>query len=165
MVALLTWMLLRTHALEAEGLFRVSPESSTLDELRRFMVTENWTEIQAQTNPHVFAAMLKVPFRRVVMVAAKFLTSKRQNYFATLTVPLFPDATRVLALWRNGVCEWADVLALLSSLPLAVLSLVWWWVSLCRLISAYDHATAMVSGERVNVVVWSVCVAYWLMWR
>lgn len=60
MVALLTWMWLRSRGLEAEGVFRVSPESNTVDELRRFIVTENWAEIQAQSNPHVFAAMLKV---------------------------------------------------------------------------------------------------------
>jgi hypothetical protein len=139
LVSVLSWKLLQTHGLESEGIFRVSPESHTTDELRRFIVTENWTEVTSQTNPHVYAAMLK-------------------HYFVTLSTPLFPDARAVLALGRAGMnCDWnAIVSELLHTMSQSNLHLLWWWVSLCRLIALYEHVSCM--GLRQLVTCWAPCL-------
>lgn len=140
-VAFLTWAMLRKFGLEENGIFRVSPDSHHLDDIRRFIVTENWTEFHAKDfEAHVFAAMLK-------------------NYFNTLSTPLFPDASLILQLFKTDKrpLDWPTILnEVLSNLNGAHLMLVWWWVSLCRLIASYEHSSAM--GLKQLVVCWAPCL-------
>ncbi len=97
MVANLTLAILRRGALDQEGIFRINADSQALDNLKRFIVTENWTEVATTEDVNVLSGALK-------------------SYFANLPGgALFPNTEQLVALGAN--CDWPSVAEVLRELP------------------------------------------------
>ena len=78
-LVVLTYRLLELNGLETEGIFRINAEASALDNMKRYLVTENWKEIRNCDNVHAVAGSMK-------------------NYFSSLSgASLFPDPSVVVS--------------------------------------------------------------------
>lgn len=132
----LTMMLLRLGGLEEEGIFRISAENQALENMKRFIVTENWAEIAACEDVHVITGAIK-------------------SYFSTMTGgALLTDSKKLIELGPN--CDWPQVEQYLLTVAPCNLDILWWWVCLCRLIAAYEHVSSM--GLKQLGVCWAPCL-------
>ncbi len=97
LVANLTVAILRRGGLDNEGIFRINADSQALENLKRFIVTENWAEVAATEDVNVLSGALK-------------------SYFASMSGgALFPNTDQLVALGAN--CDWLAVAGVLRTLP------------------------------------------------
>lgn len=136
LLANLTVMFLRLGGLDTEGVFRISAELSSLESLKRLIVTESWTAIAECEDVHVITGTMK-------------------SYFSSLHKgPMFANAAEIVALGPD--CEWPQVEAVIRrSLDPTCLNLLWWWVALSRIVAHHEHTTCM--GLKQIAVVWAPC--------